>query len=181
MKCSVLCLLAVAFVPLLSALKVASEKDGRCPVSFLNVDVPLGLCREQCSTDRDCEGNLKCCYSGCDRLCQEPLRVSTEVPKPKPGSCPKPKGFVDCTHTCKSDQDCKDNLKCCSNRCGRTCQKPVKRTKPGSCPAPIPHVFKCLDQCSDDSECDKNFKCCYSGCGYECKSPEHGNHGNMGE
>ena len=41
----------------------------------------------------------------------------------KPGKCPKP-GFGICINRCNSDSDCSGTLKCCSNGCGRTCQRP---------------------------------------------------------
>ncbi|XP_055021897.1 whey acidic protein-like [Boleophthalmus pectinirostris] len=116
MKCSVLCLLTVAFVPLLSALK---DKDGRCPVSVMNTDAKIGLCLEQCSTDRDCDRNLKCCYTGCGHLCQEPLRGT------KPGSCPAPiNHLTTCDDQCSNDSECDKNLKCCYSGCGYECKSP---------------------------------------------------------
>ncbi|XP_055007215.1 WAP four-disulfide core domain protein 2-like [Boleophthalmus pectinirostris] len=118
MKFSVLCLLTVAFVPLLSALK-----DEHCPESVLNG--PLFPCQEQCSRDRDCERNMKCCYTGCGHLCYDPRGVSTDVPKPKPGSCPKPYRFDKCIQKCDTDRDCEGKLKCCFNGCGFECMDPV--------------------------------------------------------
>ena len=46
----------------------------------------------------------------------------------KPGYCPEPSGAVGIcvvtSLTCSNDADCRGDLKCCSNGCGRTCQKP---------------------------------------------------------
>uniref|UniRef100_A0A3B3ZH79 WAP domain-containing protein n=1 Tax=Periophthalmus magnuspinnatus TaxID=409849 RepID=A0A3B3ZH79_9GOBI len=101
-------------------------------------------------------------------------------PKTKQGLCPSPGAAGICVTTCKSDEDCKGDDKCCSNGCGQTCQPPVTsnalfKTKPGSCPHPIPHFKTCKKACSDDSQCPKNLKCCYSGCGLQCVPPAHGN------
>jgi len=51
----------------------------------------------------------------------------------KPGQCPRPRpgtGGI-CVNLCSCDDDCKRDLKCCSNGCGHTCQKPSElyRTK----------------------------------------------------
>jgi len=47
----------------------ATAKLGQCPAIKPGT---IGLCVEQCSSDEDCNGNLKCCSNGCGHTCQEP-------------------------------------------------------------------------------------------------------------
>uniref|UniRef100_A0A673LGB5 WAP domain-containing protein n=1 Tax=Sinocyclocheilus rhinocerous TaxID=307959 RepID=A0A673LGB5_9TELE len=43
----------------------------------------------------------------------------------KPGKCPpRSSGNRSCTSSCKSDSNCPNNEKCCSNGCGRYCTAP---------------------------------------------------------
>ncbi|XP_055007213.1 WAP four-disulfide core domain protein 3-like [Boleophthalmus pectinirostris] len=152
MKFSVLCLLTVAFVPLLSALK-----DEHCPESVLNG--PLFPCQEQCSRDRDCERNMKCCYTG---SWAPVLRPTWRSSAPETGTV-------------------KRNMKCCYTGCGHLCYDPrgvstdVPKPKPGSCPKPY-RFDKCIQKCDTDRDCEGKLKCCFNGCGFECMDPVHGNH-----
>uniref|UniRef100_A0A671SH17 WAP domain-containing protein n=1 Tax=Sinocyclocheilus anshuiensis TaxID=1608454 RepID=A0A671SH17_9TELE len=55
----------------------------------------------------------------------------TVVPSPKPGECPpQSSGRRSCTRSCRSDSNCPNNKKCCSNGCGRYCTRsgPGKRS-----------------------------------------------------
>uniref|UniRef100_A0A3B3ZSH5 WAP domain-containing protein n=1 Tax=Periophthalmus magnuspinnatus TaxID=409849 RepID=A0A3B3ZSH5_9GOBI len=108
---SVLCLLTVvlAFVPLLSA------KPGVCPKPRTDIHTEVG-CLNQCSTDSECEGNLKCCFNGCGR----PSGIHV-----KRGLCRIQSGRGACVEMCTFDEDCQGDDKCCSNGCGHTCQRPV--------------------------------------------------------
>ncbi|XP_055079153.1 WAP four-disulfide core domain protein 2-like [Periophthalmus magnuspinnatus] len=171
---SVLCLLtvALAFVPLISAVEVVSEKPGVCPKPRTDIAVEVG-CLDQCSTDSQCEGNLKCCFDGCGRVCEKPRGEPKR--KDKRGLCPSPSGFGLCAEMCTFDEDCKEDDKCCSNGCGHTCQRPVIKSKPGSCPDTSPFFTTCKKECTDDSQCPENLKCCFSSCGLQCIPPEHGN------
>ncbi|KAJ0036908.1 hypothetical protein NQD34_005585 [Periophthalmus magnuspinnatus] len=167
---SVLCLLtvALAFVPLLSAVK---EKPGVCPKPRTDIHTEAG-CLDQCSTDSECQGNRKCCSDGCGHVCEKPIGG----PKPKKlGLCPGPSRFGECVKNCTFDEDCKEDDKCCSNGCGHTCQRPVIKSKPGSCPDTSPFFTTCKKECTDDSQCPENLKCCFSSCGLQCIPPEHGN------
>ena len=49
----------------------------------------------------------------------------------KPGRCPRVDSYDvgPCGEWCLNDDDCKDDLKCCSSGCGHTCQMPG-RTEP---------------------------------------------------
>ena len=48
-----------------------SAKPGHCPA----VDIHhVGICTSECSSDRDCQGNTKCCSNGCGRICSAPVR-----------------------------------------------------------------------------------------------------------
>ncbi|XP_072304750.1 uncharacterized protein [Eucyclogobius newberryi] len=174
MELSVLCLLtvALAFGPLHSAHGVPSEKPGVCPRLILPF-TDRRLCQRPCTSDSDCPGILKCCFSACGRVCLKPERV---VPEPKPGSCPRPNRFGTCVNSCSSDSDCEKDLKCCSNGCGRVCMKPVREPveKPGVCPGLIlefEDLSVCPMQCTSDSDCEKDLKCCFGGCGRTCMKP----------
>ncbi|XP_055079150.1 WAP four-disulfide core domain protein 18-like [Periophthalmus magnuspinnatus] len=128
---SVLCLLtvALAFVPLLSAVEVHSEKPGFCPKPKRNLPDPI--CLSQCSRDSDCERNLKCCFDGCGYVCKWP--TGGHKPIRKTGLCPSPGDYGICDHACSSDQDCKGDDKCCPTTCGTICE-PVIKLKPGASP-----------------------------------------------
>ncbi|KAK7865258.1 hypothetical protein R5R35_012377 [Gryllus longicercus] len=45
----------------------------------------------------------------------------------KPGRCPPvlPGQVGVCAEFCTGDNTCSGNMKCCSNGCGRSCQRPV--------------------------------------------------------
>uniref|UniRef100_A0A3B4B1V8 WAP domain-containing protein n=1 Tax=Periophthalmus magnuspinnatus TaxID=409849 RepID=A0A3B4B1V8_9GOBI len=102
--------------------------------------------------------------------------MSTGGPKPKKlGLCPGPSRFGECVKNCTFDEDCKGEDKCCSNGCGHTCQRPVIKSKPGSCPDTSPFFTTCKIECADDSQCLRNLKCCFSNCGFQCIPPEYGN------
>ncbi|XP_077870515.1 uncharacterized protein LOC144364068, partial [Saccoglossus kowalevskii] len=42
-------------------------KDGHCPVP----SGELGTCAQQCTSDANCYGNMKCCHNGCGTQCME--------------------------------------------------------------------------------------------------------------
>ncbi|KAK9405057.1 waprin-Phi1-like [Crotalus adamanteus] len=48
----------------------AAEKAGICPQAEL--ETPNGNCTEECQSDASCEGNQKCCQTGCGTSCQIP-------------------------------------------------------------------------------------------------------------
>ena len=35
-----------------------------------------GICIEECSSDADCKGKLKCCFNGCGSVCTKPVKVT---------------------------------------------------------------------------------------------------------
>ncbi|CAL1605921.1 unnamed protein product [Knipowitschia caucasica] len=139
----------------------AVPKKGFCPTPE-----GFGICVEQCSTDHDCEKNLKCCSNNCGKTCVEPLM------KEKRGRCPAPFTRLDCKRDdkCNNDYDCKDGLKCCFDGCEKICRKPLERKK-GICPKPIPHFAECDATCDNHNKCEGDLLCCYSGCGMECLEP----------
>lgn len=76
-----------------------------------------------------------------------------------------------CQHSCSSDGDCTDGLKCCSNGCGSTCTTPDRvpyYSVPQECPS-NQMTDTCdspLDTCTGDSDCGANQLCCQrGGCG----------------
>ncbi|XP_063154198.1 WAP four-disulfide core domain protein 3 [Candoia aspera] len=97
-----------------------AEKAGTCPNTEL--EMPSGNCTEECQSDASCEGNQKCCQTGC--------RTSCQIPNDKSGSCPVYPGPIQplglCRDTCGTDSHCPDNRKCCRNGCGNmTCAIPA--------------------------------------------------------
>ena len=95
--------------------------------------------QHECTRDRDCLKNEKCCFDGCLAKC---TRVSKH-PKMKPGECPpiRTLGAKKCTKTsarddplprqvseeppyCYSDDDCKGTAKCCYDGCNLRCFSP---------------------------------------------------------
>ncbi|ETE59165.1 hypothetical protein L345_15106, partial [Ophiophagus hannah] len=96
-----------------------AEKAGICPQAEL--ERPNGNCTEECQSDAHCEGNQKCCQTGCGTSCR--------IPDEKIGSCPDvsmpipPLGI--CRTLCHTDSNCPDVQKCCKNGCGfMTCSTP---------------------------------------------------------
>ncbi|XP_053324747.1 WAP four-disulfide core domain protein 18-like [Spea bombifrons] len=116
-----ICLLLVLLVDLRSSHgqeePTTEEKHGSCPKI---PEFSLGRCGKECTTDADCEGNLKCCTTGCDGLmCQ--------VPDEKQGVCPEISNGTTCDSTvhCTSDSKCDEGFKCCPTGCdGFVCQPP---------------------------------------------------------
>jgi len=53
-----------------------SVKPGQCQPPLPGT---VGACIEECSTDADCQGVLKCCSNGCGHTCQSP---GTTYPNP---------------------------------------------------------------------------------------------------
>lgn len=56
--------------------------------------------------------------------------VHSGLPK-KPGQCPYlvPEGSGSCDYQCRSDYNCNETAKCCSNGCGTQCMQPVVMTE----------------------------------------------------
>uniref|UniRef100_A0A671T8F3 WAP domain-containing protein n=1 Tax=Sinocyclocheilus anshuiensis TaxID=1608454 RepID=A0A671T8F3_9TELE len=80
-------------------------------------------------------------------------------PAAKPGRCPpQSSGRRSCTSSCKSDSNCPNNEKCCSNGCGRYCTVPYT-VKPGQCPKPK-NIPLCAESCFHDGQCPATQKCC---------------------
>jgi len=44
-------------------------KQGQCPALR---DDSAGVCVEECQSDGDCDGDMKCCSNGCGRVCAAP-------------------------------------------------------------------------------------------------------------
>ncbi|XP_078000283.1 uncharacterized protein LOC144452853 isoform X2 [Glandiceps talaboti] len=150
-----------------------NTKPGNCPAVESGV---VGICIEDCESDNDCRGDMKCCSSGCGHICQLPEEEVTV--NEKPGECPAVEdgGFGICLELCSNDGDCDGDEKCCSNGCGHACSKPQEIVgvieKIGECPAVEDDGFGiCLELCSNDGDCDGEEKCCSNGCGHICSKP----------
>ncbi|XP_044148455.1 WAP four-disulfide core domain protein 5-like [Bufo gargarizans] len=96
-----------------------SEKPGGCPPTILPACEPPSP--NNCNSDKECQGNLKCCWQGCNKNCTAPIIE-------KPGTCPPP-WFVcspddespDVSRLCEVDSDCPGNKKCCIRTCYPEC------------------------------------------------------------
>uniref|UniRef100_A0A3B4ASW7 WAP domain-containing protein n=1 Tax=Periophthalmus magnuspinnatus TaxID=409849 RepID=A0A3B4ASW7_9GOBI len=53
------------------------NKPGVCPST--KSDTQFGICVIDCTSDCQCEGNLKCCSNGCGKTCQEPVKGKTRT------------------------------------------------------------------------------------------------------
>ena len=59
------------FIYLFIYLFYSTAKPGFCPA----VDIHhVGICKSECSSDRDCQGDKKCCSNGCGRICSAPVQ-----------------------------------------------------------------------------------------------------------
>ncbi len=115
----------------------------------------------------------------------------------KPGVCPS-NNFRYCFRSenhCFHDSNCPDDLKCCSDGCGRQCMTPNRgiyiiiislsscskslrdlvylscvrmAEKPGVCPINNLRIGVCAELCSHDGDCPNDEKCCSNGCGHQC-------------
>ena len=108
-------------------LRRREEKPGECPLSDY---IPPELCEvteDECTTDNDCEGNGKCCATGCVQECVIPPR-EIEGDRGKSDQCPKPSKKQPCDRRgdmCDTDGDCGDGgQKCCFNGCQKDCVRP---------------------------------------------------------
>jgi len=109
-------------------LRRREEKPGECPLSDY---IPPELCEvteDECTTDNDCEGNGKCCATGCVQECVIPPR-EIEGDRGKSDQCPKPSKKQPCDRRgdmCDTDGDCGDGgQKCCFNGCQKDCVRPA--------------------------------------------------------
>uniref|UniRef100_A0A672IRD9 WAP domain-containing protein n=1 Tax=Salarias fasciatus TaxID=181472 RepID=A0A672IRD9_SALFA len=142
-------------------------KSGLCPSSSFFRDVKTSSqLRHQCSNDRDCSNDYKCCYSGYERVCVAPYRV-------KSGFCPifnwfKSKKCRHVQHRCSHDDHCQGHYKCCYRGCGRVCVAPFgnngkcRNTSRRKCPKFVKHA------CYKDSDCPSHKRCCVRGCRRTC-------------
>ncbi|XP_011220881.2 WAP four-disulfide core domain protein 2 [Ailuropoda melanoleuca] len=94
-----------------------AKKPGVCPQ--LQADLN---CTQECLSDAQCAGNLKCCQAGCATRCY--------LPNEKQGTCPKVSTDFPqlglCQDQCQVDSQCPGLLKCCYNGCGKvSCVTPV--------------------------------------------------------
>lgn len=94
--------------------------------------------KDDCNSCSCTNGRVACTKMGCNIE--------------KPGKCPRPGTgiFGICVEMCSSDNECSLDLKCCSNGCGHTCQKPAGGDR---CDAVICPQLKCFNQHTPPGEC----------------------------
>uniref|UniRef100_A0A672IU27 WAP domain-containing protein n=1 Tax=Salarias fasciatus TaxID=181472 RepID=A0A672IU27_SALFA len=111
--------------------------------------------------------------------CQQPANVSGRIHM-KNGVCPRFNLVqnVRCSalRRCIRDSNCPGSLKCCTNRCGRVCVRPIKIVKDGVCPRfNLVQNVRCsgLRRCIRDNNCPGRLKCCINKCGRVCVQPRN--------
>ncbi|XP_062508376.1 latent-transforming growth factor beta-binding protein 2-like [Corticium candelabrum] len=152
--------------------------DGICPQH-----TGFGVCTNLCSNDTVCAAHQKCCSNGCGHDCMTALAATTQPPPLATvpittapivhrGQCPVSSGggFGSCVELCSSDANCTTDEKCCSNGCGRSCQKSQQIVHDGHCPLTSGGFGICVSTCIDDQDCQDAEKCCSNSCGHECKA-----------
>uniref|UniRef100_A0A673GY65 WAP four-disulfide core domain 2 n=1 Tax=Sinocyclocheilus rhinocerous TaxID=307959 RepID=A0A673GY65_9TELE len=158
-----------------------TAKPGECPPQSSE----RRLCTSSCKSDSNCPNNEKCCSNGCGRYCTAPYTGICVILfcewkcsafsdgvciTAKPGRCPpQSSGRRLCTSSCKSDSNCPNNEKCCSNGCGRYCTAPYT-VKPGQCPK-LKNIPLCAESCFHDGQCPTTQKCCPTTSGRACSEP----------
>ncbi|XP_041352216.1 mucin-2-like isoform X2 [Gigantopelta aegis] len=90
------------------------HKPGSCPIPLSR-----GSCTVTCSNDNNCNGDQKCCSTGCGFKCMNP------GPESKRGFCPVSDRPSTCGTPCKNDYMCTGSQKCCVTKCGTQCEKPI--------------------------------------------------------
>lgn len=93
-----------------------SRKPGNC----------LRKEKQECNSDWQCPGNLRCCQSHCGNRCVSPIPISRRARR-KPGKCPVVKGqcmMLNPPNKCDRDSQCEGNYKCCLGMCGKLCVLP---------------------------------------------------------
>ncbi|KAL8613702.1 hypothetical protein ACOMHN_029794 [Nucella lapillus] len=120
---------------------VVYHKQGPSVVAFCG----RGPNRTDCPPTHYCNIHPADLYAICCRRTQ------------KPGQCPNLPGPGICISQCKSDRDCKDDDKCCSNGCGRICIKPVPVV---TCAAVLCIVgTKCVEDSVNGARCVPHDRC----------------------
>lgn len=99
------------------------------------------ICKNECSSDRECPIGNFCRQVGCSQICKTDL-----------GSC---------TDECLSDADCSVGFKCHQKGCKRECIKRFITT------TPIPN--NCQSECFSSRDCDFGHVCAADGCKNICK------------
>ncbi|XP_040188257.1 WAP four-disulfide core domain protein 3-like [Rana temporaria] len=135
--------------------KSKMNKQGLCPKPAAIRDFTTP-CNNNCSSDSDCPGKLRCCDTGCGHQCVYGVRT---------GFCPNSdipdKGDKEEQPKCASDFDCIKPAKCCDRGSSKDCL-PASREKPGKCPGVC--ETKSDIPCTSDHDCPKSLKCCSNWC-----------------
>jgi len=121
-----------------------TQKPGSCPAVPQGLMCALVFDPNQCTNDDACPGDKKCCSNGCANACVDVAQPSPPAPTVKPGNCPVRRSDLACAmvfdpNSCRNDDACPGDQKCCSNGCSRYCvdvtETPALPTiKPGNCP-----------------------------------------------
>ncbi|EGV98305.1 WAP four-disulfide core domain protein 2 [Cricetulus griseus] len=147
-------LLGLLLLTHLSGAGAGAEKPGVCPQLQSNTD-----CVKECSSDNNCQDNLKCCQAGCSSVCSPPNGLNEKELRDT---------TLAALHTSPSEGSQVS-----------TTPRPVVREegdleKQGACPSvDFPKLGICEDQCQVDTQCPGNMKCCRNGCGkMTCATPK---------
>ncbi|KAJ7330750.1 hypothetical protein OS493_021679 [Desmophyllum pertusum] len=152
----------------------AKGRANVCP-SMMSYGSGAGTMQRQsipaCRNDSDCSDPKVCCknnYGG--RGCVDP-----KMPDIKPGKCPViPKSInYTCPSKCKSDTDCRGDMKCCGMGCGKRCIPVNKQV----CPTNKPFKLCIYDKCLSSPGCPSHPSACcrMNYCG-ECTAEYYDEH-----
>ena len=123
----------LATATLATATLPTEPSELQCPVVPTGT---FGTCQVTC-TETSCPNGQLCCSNGCGRTCQDGVPVATAatptVSTPMTATVSTelqcavlPPGTIGaCVLECTDDSVCQNELLCCSNGCGRTCQPGV--------------------------------------------------------
>nr|DBA27798.1 TPA: hypothetical protein GDO54_008257 [Pyxicephalus adspersus] len=157
----------------------AQEKEGNCPKH--DPILTTKQCNDNCTSDSECKGNLKCCFHVCGNTC-----VSTQENFGKPlTEIAARNGFCqqDALYRClKADRiscdenSCIDGYKCCPHICRVECQKALPE-KDGKCPVNAACPSGAQNKvCTSDYDCTLLHKCCSTACGQRCLKANDSKH-----
>lgn len=113
-------------------------------------------CNESCSSNSDCDVNLRC-YSGQCRLVTNVTSTTCSAPADKGLS------FA-CNEYCADTKECADGLVCQSNRC-RNPENLESQSCASLTVAQRSNLVKsCNESCNSNSDCDVNLRCYQGAC-----------------
>lgn len=113
-------------------------------------------CNESCSSNSDCDVNLRC-YSGQCRLVTNVTSTTCSAPADKGLS-------FRCDEYCADTRECADGLVCQSNRCRNPENLESKSCASLTVAERSSLVKSCNESCNSNADCDVNLRCYQGAC-----------------